>query len=52
MKDLPPVTLAGGGAGPEASRGGGGMLTQIQIWLSLVGWKKTIKLLEPWFLHL
>lgn len=31
MKDLPPVTLAGGGAGPEASSGGGGMLTQIQI---------------------
>lgn len=37
MKDLLQVTLAGRGAGPEASRGGSGEFVWIQI-LALTSW--------------
>lgn len=37
VKDLLQVTLAGRGAGPEASRGGGGEFVWIQI-LALTSW--------------
>lgn len=50
MKGLPPrYSLAGGGAGPKARRGGSGKLAQTQVSLSLADWKKPLSFMNLGF---